>query len=114
MLENALTIWHIDLEEGEESVIFRTDGSVASKGRDGDGVGVEDGQVVREEAVKDQGALEPGRQQAAHEGDEGGALQGVQQLCLGSELVHRQVGRVPDFGHRNKESILDAEVDVVW
>ena len=53
MLENALTIWHIDLEEGEESVIFRTDGSVASKGRDGDGVGVEDGQVVREEAVID-------------------------------------------------------------
>ena len=106
-------MWHLDLEEREDSVIFWADGSVPRERGDRDCVRVEDGEIVRVEPVEDEGALEPWREPAAHEGDEGGGLQGVQQLCPRVETVHCQVRSVPYFGHRDVESVLDTQVDVV-
>ena len=73
-LQLMITMWHLNLEERENPVIFWADRGVPRKRRDRDRVGVEDGEIVRVEPVEDEGPLEPGREPTAHKGDKGGGL----------------------------------------
>lgn len=58
-------------------VVLRTDVRLAAEGRNGDGVLVDDRQVVAAAAVNVGDAVELGRHQARPEGNEAGALDGL-------------------------------------